>query len=99
MIGDKEYWGQGIGTAAIRLLTEFGFTQQGADAIFGCFVSDYNPRSRRAFQRVGYEIVGRVDYEPGRRTRYDYDLGLMRETFFRRQDAGRTTPDNDVTKR
>lgn len=81
MIGEKDYWGQGIGTETIRLLTEFGFAQQGADMIFGCFVSDYNPRSRRAFQRVGYEIVGRIDYAPGKKARYDYDLGLTRDRF------------------
>ncbi len=25
LIGEKEFWGRGIGTCVIRLLTEFGF--------------------------------------------------------------------------
>lgn len=33
MIGEKQYWGQGLGTEVIRLLTEFGFKVERADVI------------------------------------------------------------------
>jgi len=81
-IGEKRYWGQGIGTEAIRLLTEFGFLDQGADIVYEPEIADYNVRSRRAFQRVGYEIVAKIEGKPGKKARYGYDLALTRETFF-----------------
>jgi aminoglycoside 6'-N-acetyltransferase len=80
-IGEKSYWGQGIGTETIRLLTTFGFVEQGSDVIYGC-VSDYNVRSWRAFQRAGYQIVERVKEPPGSKADYDFNLALTREAFF-----------------
>jgi RimJ/RimL family protein N-acetyltransferase len=83
MIGEKQLWGQGIGTEAIRLLTGFGFHQQSADALFGCFVSDNNPRSYRAFQRVGYQIVETIECDPGGKSRSEHTLSLTREAYLR----------------
>jgi RimJ/RimL family protein N-acetyltransferase len=83
MIGEKGLWGQGIGTEAIRLLTDFGFRQQSADALFGCFVSDNNPRSYRAFQRVGYQIIETRECDPGGKSRFEYTLRLTREAYLR----------------
>ena len=60
-IGEKARWGQGIGTETIRILTDHAFLEQGADLIYNCGISDYNPRSWRAFQRVGYEIVAEIE--------------------------------------
>jgi RimJ/RimL family protein N-acetyltransferase len=83
-IGEKARWGQGIGTETIRLLTEFAFLEQGADLIYNCEIGDYNPRSRRAFQRVGYEIVAEIAYPPGGKARVGYDLALTRDAYFER---------------
>jgi RimJ/RimL family protein N-acetyltransferase len=82
MIGEKQLWGQGIGTETIRLLTDFGFRQQSADALFGCFVNDNNPRSYRAFQRVGYHIIETLVCDPGRKSRFEYTLRLTRRAYF-----------------
>jgi aminoglycoside 6'-N-acetyltransferase len=86
-IGEKSYWGQGIGTEVIRLLTEFGFLEQGADVIHNC-VGDYNVRSWRAFRRAGYQIVERVKEPPGRKAGYEYNLALTREVFLARRPTG-----------
>ena len=83
MIGEKDDWGQGIGTEAIRLLTGFGFEHENADRIFACDVADYNVRSQKAFQRAGYEIVATIEQEPGCKARYCYDLALTRAAFER----------------
>jgi len=32
----KKLWSQGLGSEALRLLVDFGFSRDGADAIFGC---------------------------------------------------------------
>ena len=72
MIGDRSLWSQGYGTRAIRLLTRLGF-EQGAYAIFGCDIADYNPRSRSAFEKAGYSVCDvRADPGPkGRQRSYD----------------------------
>lgn len=49
-------WGQGIGTETIGLLTAFGFDKEHADGISAVGVADYNERSRRAFERNGYQL-------------------------------------------
>lgn len=82
MIGDKSRWGQGFGTATIRLLTSFGFEEEGADVIFGCGIADYNPRSLRAFMRVGYQIVFTELQKPGGKARYSQDVAITREMWF-----------------
>ena len=78
MLGEKQVWGQGIGTAAVGLLTRFGFEQERADAIFGCDIADYNPRSRRAFEKIGFILDAEYAEPPGRKARAHVDLVLTR---------------------
>ena len=85
MIGEKDLWGRGLGTDAIRALTRLGFEEENADMIFGCGIADYNPRSRRAFQRVGYEIDAKIEYPSGRKARYGYDVVMRRDEWRSRQ--------------
>ena len=71
---EKAHWGRGIGTATIRLLVEFGFESERADAIFAMEIADYNTRSRRAFERVGFELYDTVAQPAGARARVRHDL-------------------------
>lgn len=81
MVGEKHLWGQGLGTDVLRTLTRFGFEEQNADMIFGCSIADYNPRSLRAFQKVGYEMDAKIEVPPGKKARYEYDVAIMREKW------------------
>ena len=81
MIGEKEHWGRGIGTETIRLLTAFAFEAQGADVVYEPEIADYNVRSRRAFERNGYRVVGEVAQAPGGKAAVGYDLALTREGY------------------
>ncbi len=81
MIGEKERWGQGIGTEVIRLLTEFGFLKEKADLIYNPGIGDYNVRSLKAFHKVGYTIVSKTKKDPGGKANYSYDLVLTKEQF------------------
>ena len=81
LIGERALWGQGLGTEAIRLLCRFGFESDRADALFGCGVADYNPRSRRAFERVGFLVCAMVEEPPGAKARRSCDLVLTRERW------------------
>jgi len=87
MIGEKTLWGRGIGTEVIRLLTEFGFKEEGADAIFGCEVADYNPRSRRAFEKNGYVAGQELRQPEGMKAKVCCDLMLTRDAYKRTEGA------------
>lgn len=77
MIGEKHFWGKGLGTDTIRTLTRFGFESEKADRIFG-LVSDYNERSWRTFQRVGFIVDEEVPEPPGMKAKISYDLMITR---------------------
>ena len=89
-IGEKSQWGRGYGTDTIRTLTRWAFEDQGADMVFGCEVADYNPRSRRAFERAGYLEDQRVQEPAGAQARWSYDLALRRDDYFRKDMPNKT---------
>lgn len=79
IIGEKELWGQGLGTDVIRTLTRFGFKNEKADIIFATSIGDHNPRSLKAFQKAGYRIIAKIEEPPGRKARFNYDLVIERD--------------------
>jgi RimJ/RimL family protein N-acetyltransferase len=81
MIGEKAFWGQGLGTEVIRLLTAFAFEREGADLVFGCEIADYNPASLKAFQKAGYQMDAKIEQPPDGKARCCYDLILRKEQF------------------
>ena len=89
-IGEKSQWGRGYGTDTIRALTRWGFEDQGADLIFGCGVADYNPRSRRAFQKAGYIEDQRTREPADAKARWSCDLVVRREDCFARREPNKT---------
>jgi RimJ/RimL family protein N-acetyltransferase len=74
----RDCWGQGAGGACVRLLTAFAFETEGADAVFGCDVADYNARSRRVFEREGFSVVGAEVQPPGAKAAVTYDFVRFR---------------------
>jgi len=79
MIGEKAFWGQGLGTKVIQLLSVFAFDEQRADLVFGCDVADYNPASLKAFQKAGYAVDAQIEQPVGQKARYCYDLILTQK--------------------
>jgi len=54
MIGDKSFWGQGIGAEAIRLITEYAFSNFNLHKVYAeCYA--VNESSIKAFQNAGFE--------------------------------------------
>ena len=74
---ERAAWGQGIGGAVVRLLVEFAFGRERADAVFACDVADYNAASRRIFERAGFTVCAATDQPPGAKARVAYDLVLL----------------------
>ena len=59
MIGEKECWGQGYGTEAVRLMLDYGFHGQALHNILARVLSS-NMRGFRALQRAGFQEFGRA---------------------------------------
>jgi RimJ/RimL family protein N-acetyltransferase len=58
-IGDRSMWGQGYGTEATRLMTEYGFVFLNLETIF-LRVLGFNTRAQRAYLKAGYREAGRL---------------------------------------
>jgi RimJ/RimL family protein N-acetyltransferase len=57
LIGEKDFWGKGVATQAIRLVTEFGFNTLNLHKIkAGCY--EANGGSAKAFEKVGFQREG-----------------------------------------
>ena len=84
-IGEKDLWGQGLGTEMIGMLTRFGFETERCDAIFGVGIGDHNPRSRRAFEKNGYTAFCENPQPEGSKAHVEYDLILTREAYMQMQ--------------
>jgi RimJ/RimL family protein N-acetyltransferase len=87
LIGEKTWWGRGLGSEMIALLTEFAFLTEKADLVFGCSIADYNPRSLRAFQKSGYQIVETIQEPAGHKARFSYDVMLTQAQFVLRRQG------------
>ena len=74
---ERSWWGKGIGTRAIRLLTAHGFAW-GADLVFAVDIAGDNLRSQRAFQANGYELWRRLEQPSGSKVPYRLDFVCRR---------------------
>lgn len=57
-IGDKQHWGQGYGTDAIRTLLRFAFEELNLNRVY-LRVFAFNERARRCYLRCGFVEEGR----------------------------------------
>lgn len=55
IIGDKDYWGKGIGQTAIEIGTKLGFEEGKVRKFFGS-VDSLNQGSLKAYKRAGWHI-------------------------------------------
>ncbi|MBV7327501.1 GNAT family N-acetyltransferase [Chloroflexi bacterium TSY] len=81
IIGEKTLWGCGIGSEVIQLLTNFAFTMQNADFVFGCDIADHNQASQRIFEKNGYHVDTKLSPPPDRKAAYRYDVVQSRECW------------------
>ncbi len=52
-IGEKAFWGKGIGTLFVGMLVKYAFECECVDVLH-CFCEDYNFRSRRVWEKNGF---------------------------------------------
>ncbi|OGD71826.1 hypothetical protein A3D09_01530 [Candidatus Collierbacteria bacterium RIFCSPHIGHO2_02_FULL_49_10] len=56
VIGNKEYWGKGIGTEATKLAVDYAFQKLGLDEVELGVISE-NVRARKTFEKAGFKLV------------------------------------------
>ncbi|MBI2474291.1 MAG: GNAT family N-acetyltransferase [Candidatus Taylorbacteria bacterium] len=56
VIGDRSFWGKGIGTEATRLITDHALRELGIDEV-ELGVIDEHKKASRAYERAGYKQV------------------------------------------
>ena len=81
-LGDREYWGNGYGTDAMRTLLRFAFTELNLRRAT-LIVFDYNPRAIRSYEKCGFVHEGTVRgvlQREGRRWDWHY-MGILREEW------------------
>jgi RimJ/RimL family protein N-acetyltransferase len=74
-LGEREYWGRGYGTDAMRLTVRYAFDELDLQRV-SLSVFEYNPRAIRSYEKAGFEHEGRLRQtvlRDGRR----WDLVLM----------------------
>ena len=81
-IGEREFWGKGYGTDAMRLLLRYAFTELNLRRV-SLNVFEFNERAIRSYEKVGFRLEGRerqVMQREGRR--WDLiDMGILREEW------------------
>lgn len=81
-IGEREFWGKGYGTDAMRVLLRYAFTEANLRRVT-LNVFEYNPRAIRSYEKVGFVHEGRergVIERGGRRWDVLY-MGILREEW------------------
>lgn len=79
-IGEKQWWGRGIGTAFVGMLVQFAFEQERVDVLH-CLCEDYNVRSCRVWEKNGFRLVQTEALPEGEKGRYRYHFRLTRREY------------------
>ena len=82
LIGEREFWGKGIGTEATRMMVEYGFFQLNLNRIeLGVHVE--NEAAIRIYQKAGFQIEGRFRKSVFHEGTYKDSLwmGLLRSEY------------------
>ena len=82
LIGDKKYWGKGIGLEATRLMVEYGFTRLNLRRIDLGVFADHDS-AVRCYERAGFKVEGRMRQALFRDGEYKDRLwmGLLRAEY------------------
>lgn len=57
LIGNKDYWGRGIGTEATKLIVDYAFNFLGLDEVELGVITE-NKRAIVAYEKAGFRVVG-----------------------------------------
>jgi RimJ/RimL family protein N-acetyltransferase len=81
-LGEREFWGKGYGTDAMRIILRYAFTELNLHRIT-LDVFEYNQRGVRSYEKAGFVIEGRsrgLILREGRRWDVIF-MGILREDW------------------
>jgi len=87
-LGEREYWGKGYGTDAMRVILRYAFTELNLHRVtLGVF--GYNPRAIRSYEKAGFIHEGRLRGQMLRDgKRWDMvQMGILREEWIKKQEV------------
>ena len=83
-IGEKTYWGKGIGTLFIGMLVKHAFECEQVDVLH-CFCEDYNIRSRRVWEKNGFTLVLTEEIPQPSKGKMQYHWQLTKDEYSKRE--------------
>ena len=88
-IGDKNYWGKGHGTEAVRLVVDHAFQTLNFNRVW-LRVVEFNARAIRSYEKVGFRVEGRLRQQMFRDGRYwdEIVMAILREDWEKGRSAG-----------
>jgi RimJ/RimL family protein N-acetyltransferase len=87
-IGERDFWGKGYGTDALRVLLRYAFDELNLQRMSLSFLED-NDRAMRSYEKCGFQLEGRERHAwayDGRRWDEIY-MGLLREEWLAMNNA------------
>jgi len=87
-IGEREYWGKGYGTDAMKLCVQFSFLELGAQRV-SLGLHAYNPRALKSYEKAGFKLEGctRQDMlREGKRTD-SFWMSVLRDEWLQMQNG------------
>lgn len=90
-IGEREYWGKGYGTDAMKLVVQYAFMELGLQRV-SLGLHEYNARALKSYEKVGFWLEGctRKDVlREGRRTDTLW-MGILRDEWLQLQNGVQT---------
>ena len=90
-IGDRELWGKGYGTDAMKLCLQYAFSELNVYRV-SLDLFEYNPRALRTYEKAGFRLEGRTRKDLMREgKRYDsLWMGILREEWLQMQTGDKT---------
>jgi RimJ/RimL family protein N-acetyltransferase len=88
VIGDKNYWGQGYGTDAVRAVLRWAFDYLNLNRVW-LTVYDYNERAFRCYAKCGFRHEGtmrQAKYADGEH-HDELMMGILRDEFQQQEEA------------
>jgi RimJ/RimL family protein N-acetyltransferase len=87
-IGEHDAWGKGYGTEATELMLAHAFDRLGLHRV-GLSVFAFNERARRAYEKAGFRLEGRLRSAIARDGRWwdELQMGILREEWAERREA------------
>ncbi len=81
-LGERDYWGRGFGTDAMRLIVQYGFLELNLQRV-SLALHSYNDRALKSYEKVGFKVEGVIRQDTlreGRRTDGIF-MGILRDEW------------------